>query len=382
MTTFMLMRVNYDNRDGLDPHERYSKPVTKHLNDKFSARYEDYKIGGYGFHEGLNFAACNDGRVRIYIPPKPPSESKIDDDFVIFTFTYASEPGEGRNRIIGVQAGATIHHRDYKTLRPNQYGHFVKIAYQASAPVDLCTLFLTPSGVPPAFEESRHLPTNYRWGMGHRYFYANDKTEITHLHNILNDAHKAAKATVIKGANAAIRKYAAREVAIINRILRKYFSTDHINWGDTTQSNDVLGLLGKGRATTRKQLIEARLGQGRFRRGLEERWNYACAVTGCNLREALRASHMKPWSKSEHGERLDPCNGLLLEANLDALFDSYLISFRDNGLMLLSNHLSGIHQRSLRLIGGKLRKSLNETELKYLRFHRMEFERRNKDASM
>jgi hypothetical protein len=46
--------------------------------------------------------------------------------------------------------------------------------------------------------------------------------------------------------------------------------------------------------TTRKALIDARLGQGQFRADVEKLWNSACAVTGCGIAAVLRASHIKP----------------------------------------------------------------------------------------
>ena len=80
-------------------------------------------------------------------------------------------------------------------------------------------------------------------------------------------------------------------------------------------------------ATERIQQILARVGQGEYRENLEKIWESACAVTGCCIREILRASHAKPWKKSNDEERLDGHNGLLLSANYDALFDKGLISF-------------------------------------------------------
>ena len=79
--------------------------------------------------------------------------------------------------------------------------------------------------------------------------------------------------------------------------------------------------------TERFQQILARVGQGVYRENLEKLWNSACAVTGCHIREVLRASHAKPWKDCKDKERLDGHNGLLLSANYDALFDKGLISF-------------------------------------------------------
>lgn len=122
-------------------------------------------------------------------------------------------------------------------------------------------------------------------------------------------------------------------------------------------------------ATTRKALMEARLGQGRFRTDLERRWNRECSVTGCSVRAVLRASHIKPWRASSDAERLDPANGLLLSANLDLLFDNGLISFSDDGGMLLSPSLS-LGDRKLLGLPQSLRLALDDAQCRYLTYHR------------
>lgn len=92
-------------------------------------------------------------------------------------------------------------------------------------------------------------------------------------------------------------------------------------------------------ATERKALIAARIGQGKFREDVLERWEMSCAVTGCTILAAIRASHIKPWRESDNKERLDAENGLPLVATLDALFDRHLISFRSDGRIVISKTL-------------------------------------------
>jgi hypothetical protein len=121
--------------------------------------------------------------------------------------------------------------------------------------------------------------------------------------------------------------------------------------------------------TTKKRLIDARLGQGKFRQALESRWQNACAVTGCKVSSVLRASHIKPWRDSNNDERLDPNNGLLLGAHIDAVFDAGLISFRDDGKMLISKQVAASDRMALQL-GRSLSKILTTGEKKFLRFHR------------
>ena len=92
--------------------------------------------------------------------------------------------------------------------------------------------------------------------------------------------------------------------------------------------------------TDRQALVKARVGQGIFRDKVLKLWAYQCCVTGCGIQEALRASHIKPWSESKDSERLDPYNGLPLLATLDSLFDKHLISFDPHGKMLISSEIS------------------------------------------
>ena len=90
--------------------------------------------------------------------------------------------------------------------------------------------------------------------------------------------------------------------------------------------------------TQREQVVLARIGQGNFRAGLINLWQ-GCSVSCCDFIPALRASHIKPWSVSSNDERLDVYNGLLLTPNLDILFDKGLISFKDDGGILISPRL-------------------------------------------
>ncbi len=99
-------------------------------------------------------------------------------------------------------------------------------------------------------------------------------------------------------------------------------------------------------------------------------WGGRCAVTGCSVVEVLRASHVKPWRRSSNKERLDPHNGLLLGAHLDALFDAGLISFDDDGSMLISKQVRLKDREQLRLVGG-LRRAPSEELKRYLAYHRL-----------
>lgn len=129
------------------------------------------------------------------------------------------------------------------------------------------------------------------------------------------------------------------------------------------------------KGTEIERLIKQRVGQQSYRQALLEYWGGKCAVTGVESAAVLRASHAKPWSECESDEeRLDVFNGFLLTANLDALFDRFLITFDESGFMLVSKKiiqsdrdLLGLNQKL------KLRWFANEHQI-YLEYHRSHFE--------
>lgn len=84
----------------------------------------------------------------------------------------------------------------------------------------------------------------------------------------------------------------------------------------------------------------------------------------------LRASHIRPWRDSSNGERLDPSNGLLLAAHLDALFDSHLITFDDSGNLLVARKITTNVISVLRL-PLQFRMNLLPAEAGYLKAHRV-----------
>lgn len=125
-------------------------------------------------------------------------------------------------------------------------------------------------------------------------------------------------------------------------------------------------------ATQKEQLIQARIGQGEFRNALLDLWRSRCCVTGCKILPVLRASHIKPWRVSSNSERLNPFNGLLLVANVDALFDRFLISFSDKGEMLIG---PGIDRVDLIALGcdPDRRVAVSAKHFPFLEWHRGEF---------
>lgn len=129
--------------------------------------------------------------------------------------------------------------------------------------------------------------------------------------------------------------------------------------------------------TQREALIQARRGQGNYRKQMLELWDGKCAVTSLTIQSALIASHAKPWADSTDDERLDPCNGLPLMATLDRLFDQHLITFDpETGKMLISHRVEEA-DRAILGIPANLRKIPNDQQASYLKLHLDEFELHN-----
>ena len=94
-------------------------------------------------------------------------------------------------------------------------------------------------------------------------------------------------------------------------------------------------------------------------------------MTGLDLPELLRASHIRPWAKCETDEqRLDVFNGLLLAPHLDALFDAGLMTVEDNGVIRLSSQMTSARQQLLGVMDGLKVHGLRAEHQVYLAFHR------------
>lgn len=121
--------------------------------------------------------------------------------------------------------------------------------------------------------------------------------------------------------------------------------------------------------TEREQLVKARVGQGLYRSRVEM-LETGCRLTGVTDRRFLRASHIKPWSKSDSREKLDGNNGLLLAPHIDHLFDKGFISFADDGSLLISKALPQSVQTAWGLNPEAMSKPFSSIQAQYLAFHR------------
>lgn len=90
--------------------------------------------------------------------------------------------------------------------------------------------------------------------------------------------------------------------------------------------------------TETDRLVAVRRGQNFFRRTVLSAYEHRCCITGLATPALLRASHIVPWTARE-ATRLDPHNGLCLNALHDAAFD--------RGLMTLDEDMRVVYAKSL-----------------------------------
>lgn len=122
--------------------------------------------------------------------------------------------------------------------------------------------------------------------------------------------------------------------------------------------------------TERAGLVTSRVGQGAYRKRIIHRWKYQCAVTQFDKLEVLIASHIVPWADATDNERLDVHNGLLLSPTYDALFDKRLISFENNGKIILSKNVEKSAFAKIGVTGLEYIHGLSNYNIPYLERHR------------
>ena len=149
-----------------------------------------------------------------------------------------------------------------------------------------------------------------------------------------------------------------------------------INYEKQVQSELALLPESETSSTEVQRLVRQRVGQQAYRTAMLNYWGSACAVSGVTIAAALRASHAKPWAECESdSERLDVFNGFLLSANLDALFDKFLVTFSDSGELMISSKVAENNRKALGLNESMTLRWIAKEHLSYLRYHRERFDR-------
>lgn len=187
------------------------------------------------------------------------------------------------------------------------------------------------------------------------------------VHDELHEYPAATGLALPKGADGARE---AADIPALHRLVRRAFQLSK------ALPDELLHTFQRQTATLPnstevERLVVQRVGQDLFRAGLFDYWDGRCAVTGLAVAELLRASHIKPWKDCDtDAERLDVFNGLLLAPHLDLAFDRGLISFADDGALVISDSLGSSDRAALGLSDVLRIAALADNHAGYLAWHR------------
>ncbi|GEM_PF-3260456 len=144
-------------------------------------------------------------------------------------------------------------------------------------------------------------------------------------------------------------------------------SEDEINRID----NEASSFVGEEKNIICKQ----RINQGRFRKQMLSCYS-RCAICGMDHKELLIVSHIVPWSKCDSfpEDRTNVNNALMLCPNHDRLFDRYLITFDDDGKIIISKSLVGANRKLLNISEKDcLNVRMSDERKKFMKKHRQHF---------
>jgi putative restriction endonuclease len=88
----------------------------------------------------------------------------------------------------------------------------------------------------------------------------------------------------------------------------------------------------------REAVVRVRVNQSFFRDRILSAYNFRCCVTGLTVQPLLTASHILPWAEDEKN-RLNPRNGLCLNALHDRAFDRHLMWIDDRYVIRFARRL-------------------------------------------
>lgn len=97
---------------------------------------------------------------------------------------------------------------------------------------------------------------------------------------------------------------------------------------------------------TREAIVKVRVNQTFFRSTILASYNETCCITGIQQRELLVAGHIRPWGIDEDN-RLNPRNGIAINALHDRAFEKGLITILPNYKIKISSILKKQKSKSL-----------------------------------
>ncbi len=100
---------------------------------------------------------------------------------------------------------------------------------------------------------------------------------------------------------------------------------------------------------TKESIVNIRVNQSFFRKMILSSYDSCCCITGLPIKELLVASHIIPWSHNSK-TRLNPQNGLCLNALHDKAFDKGFITINPTYQVVISNKINIFDTATVSLI--------------------------------
>jgi putative restriction endonuclease len=96
----------------------------------------------------------------------------------------------------------------------------------------------------------------------------------------------------------------------------------------------------------RETMVKTRVNQSFFRKMVLAAYSVQCCITGLSISSLLTASHIVPWADDEKN-RMNPRNGLCLNALHDRAFDKGLITITPNYIVRVSPKIKKSKEESI-----------------------------------
>lgn len=149
--------------------------------------------------------------------------------------------------------------------------------------------------------------------------------------------------------------------------VKEYFSNPYFTSNyDKQEENDY-------EIENKKQEINARIKQSRFRKKVLGNFSFKCCISGIKEEDLLVASHIIPW-KDRTTSRLDPTNGLCLFITYDKLFDKGYFTLTDDYKIIIVGNLAKYSQDLQQILNGidgkHITSPIKQINKEYIEYHR------------
>src|SRR5574344_270952 len=339
-----IVRINPDKQCNMNNKNAYQHNDCTTVG-KYLALEKVCRVQGKGFHEYKNFFSEKNGFIHGYLPPRNKGnisgylkDISVNDSFDVIFITYTNKSGdvphnkEYDERIVGIQLNCkylkeTPRNECQGWLFPKKLRDvgYTNPIYNYVCDKEISFLLNNAILYNGTKDFLKYVTYCKNWGS------IFPSLKIDHKESFLkNYFFKIIKAFLSEQDFKKIVTYFEQ-----NENVKSYTSRCDITLYETIK------ILSSSEQTEIRREIWMRQHQGDYRKGLLAKLENSCCVSGCNVKEVIRASHIKPWKDCTNSERLNTNNGLPLIGTLDLAFDKHLISFNDEGAMIFSPRLSG-----------------------------------------